>query len=418
MSQPLDESPFAEPPSRAASSQTRVDRAHVRDAEVPTPVEPLSAIEAAEHAMAEAVTAHQVRLQAAQLASHLERQQSAVDHRESELNARAAAVENEIRSARLWLDERHAELAEHKAELDRRERALAAREAEAALEQVPALLGPGSQAQADRAAELDRREAELEQLAARLGDRFEAAELHEHGQHRSQQLEAYRQNLERAELLLAGQQAEVERQRHELAGERAALAQSIEAERRRLADEQARSSAQQQRVAQDLARQSEELAARQAALVRMQADVQRAQQEALETRLATEELWARLCGTMAPAALAQSLAQIRLKLAEQQRQERAELTAERSELQALAGQLARQHEKLVAAREEAQGWVQARREELQKLAALLVERERQLDARRIADEQRMAEWQNERYRLEQELRRLLRQAGGPANVAA
>jgi hypothetical protein len=219
-------------------------------------------------------------------------------------------------------------------------------------------------------------------------------------------------------MLLTAGQAELERQRQLLLDERASLAQTIQAERRRLADEQTRATAEHERAAQDLKRQTEELAARQAALVRMQADVQRAQQDALETRLATEELWARLCGTMAPAALAQSLAQTRLQLAEQQRLERAELTAERAEMQALAAQLAQQHDKLVAARAEVQAWVQARREELQKLAGLLVERERQLDAQRAADERKMAEWQNERYRLEQELRRLLRQANGLPSVAA
>jgi hypothetical protein len=412
MSEPFDELPSA----ASTPASRRVDRAHVRALEA-AGESPAIAASDPPKSVGDAVTAHQVRLQAAQLATHLQRQQATVDHRESELNARSAAVENEIRAARLWLDERHAELAAQKAELDRRERQLAERESAAAPGAPPAGRA-GGDASSERAAELDRREAELEQLTARLAHRFEQADEHGQLDERAQELTAYRANLERAEMLLAAGQAEVERQRQLLADERASLAHSMQAERRRLADEQSRAAAEHERAAQDLKRQTDELAARQAALVRMQADVQRAQKDALEARLATEELWARLCGTMAPAALAQSLAQTRLQLAEQQRLERAELAAERGEMQALAAQLAQQHEKLVAARAEVQAWVQARREELQKLAGLLVEREKQLDAQRADDERKIAEWQNERYRLEQELRRLLRQANGLPSVAA
>ena len=49
----------------------------------------------------------QVEVQAMQLAEHLRGRQQELDHREAELNARAAKLESDSRSVRLWLEERH-----------------------------------------------------------------------------------------------------------------------------------------------------------------------------------------------------------------------------------------------------------------------------------------------------------------------
>ena len=59
----------------------------------------------------------QMQSQAAQLAAQLRKQQATIDHREAEVNARAAAVESQVRTARLWLLEKLEELAQRKAEL-------------------------------------------------------------------------------------------------------------------------------------------------------------------------------------------------------------------------------------------------------------------------------------------------------------
>jgi hypothetical protein len=417
----MSESPDEPLRDESPSLSTRVDTAHVRAGEQPAAqpaaqeiVEPFVS-QAAPAECAASVTATQVRSQAAQLTTHLQRQQTAVDHRESELNARVAAMENQVRAARLWLDERHAEMAARKEELDRRERELEARAAHADVSsrgiRAAATSGAGGRTDIERrAAELERREAELEQMAARLAQRLAAAEQNDERRRDAEGLDSYRKNLERAETLLAGQQADYERNRRELDDQRARFAEAMQTERRQLAEEQQRSVAEHERVAWELKRQSDELAARRAALERMRADVTRAQHEALEIRLATEELWARLCGTMAPAALTQSLAQIRLKLAEERRLERAELAAQRAELHNLADQVARQHGKLLDARADAEAWVKARREELEQCAGALAARERQLNEASEREQQRAAEWHSERRRLEQEIRRLLRQA--------
>src|SRR5262249_22474323 len=148
--------------------------------------------------------------------------------------------------------------------------------------------------------------------------------------------------------------------------------------------------------------QADELAARHAALERLRTEVTRTQQETLEIRLATEELWARLCGTMAPAALTQSLAQLRLKLAEEQRIVRAEIAGQKAELQSLSARLTEQHQKLVHEREDLQTWSTQQHGELEKQARLLVAQQDQIDEERADFAQQKAEWQNERFRLQQE----------------
>jgi chromosome segregation ATPase len=394
---PQGEQPYKpssdERPSPLPTPETRVDAAHVRADEPPAAavrVEPVHA-KAVPVECTPGVTAQQVSLQAAQLASHLQRQQSAVDHRESELNARVAAMENQIRAARLWLDERHAEMAAQTAELERRERELTRRMEDLSGGTRSPPVSPGR-----------------EQAHFIKGERPHAASS----------LETHRANLERAEALLSSQQAELERERRELADARAAFAETMQNERRKLTDEASRFNSQCSRTRQELKRQADDLAARSAALERMRGDVKRTQSEALELRLATEELWNRLCGSMAPAALTQSLAQTRLRLAEEYRLERSELAAEREEIQKLARQVARQHHKLVAEREEIQAWVKARHEELERYAGSLSAREREMDDRRAAFEDNAAAWRSERARLEQEIRRLLRGGNCEASVAA
>ncbi len=416
-----------------SSAATRVDAAHVRQGESVSGDFATFESEAGQAMMSATApqlsvvaTIQQVRAQAAQLAAHLQRQQATVDHREAELNARLAGMETEIRGARLWLNERHAELAQQKTDLDRRAREIA--QNEAALNRGakgdrgrsrPAEHWATDEAQhLQRNAELDRREAELDAMRARLAAQFSAGEQAQDIEQAMRALETREKNLDRAEALLAGEQSQLERARRQLAEERARHAQTAQAERQRLAEGERRTIAQHDRIRRDLARQSDELAARHAALERMRADIARSQQEALEMRLATEELWARLCGTMAPAALTQSLAQIRLKLAEEQRLARDELARQKTELNALGARVAQQHGKLAREREELQTWAVQRQKELEKNSGVLVAAQQRIDEERSAFHDESAQWQEELARLQAEIRRLLRQAHRVDGVAA
>ncbi len=419
-------SPKPQASARGKNAAARLDAAHIIET-APEVVAPIEAVAVNPPVVEEAapitstpdtasgISVQQVRSQAAQLASHLQRQQAAVDHREAELNSRLAAMENQIRNARLWLNERQAELSQQKADMDRREAEISKREAEVGNDngsKKSRAVEPldRAAAHAERADELDRREAELNALAERWAQRVANAEQVQDVQQLLRGIETRAENLNRAEKLMAAEQAELERQRRQLDEERAAQAESAEANRQRRIEEHQRMLAEHDRMRQELKRQSDELGSRQNSLERMRAEIARSQQEALEIRLATEELWSRLCGTMAPAALTQSLAQIRLKLAEEQRLARADILQQRNEVQSLANCLTEQHAKLARERENIQVWATQRQKELEKQASQLVRQQQQMEERVATFGQQRQEWQSERFKLQQEIRRLMRQS--------
>ena len=227
-----------------------------------------------------------------------------------------------------------------------------------------------------READLDRRQAELDAMAARLSEQLADSKGVQDIQREASALEKRRENLDRIEKLLASEQSDVERSRHLLEEERASFAQFVQAERQRLTEDEQHAAG---RSGQDPPRAQATFGRidRPAQGARTDAIRHRpAQSEGLEMRLATEELWSRLCGTMAPAALTQSLAQIRVQLADEQRLARRELAEQKAEVQALSARLAEQHNKLAQERDELQSWAAERQKELAKQAALLGGRQR------------------------------------------
>lgn len=110
-----------------------------------------------------------LRNQARQLSLLLSERQEALDRREAEWQRQLARHETEVRSTRLWFDQRQAELDERETGLASREEELEARftqqrDATSALE---VLRAEHESAVAARTAELDAREAELEERATR-----------------------------------------------------------------------------------------------------------------------------------------------------------------------------------------------------------------------------------------------------------
>jgi predicted nucleic acid-binding Zn-ribbon protein len=363
-------------------------------------------------------------LQASQLASHLQRQQATIDHREAELNARVAAMENQIRAARLWLDERQSDLSLREEELARREASCpATSEASAG----PRDRSPGRAAgQIELSAsdlpgredELTRRAAELETMAADLARRSAATGLSGGAADSADLFEAQRAKLAEAEQRLETEQVEWQRRVRELQEQRAEFTGFVEAERQKLADQRRLAAEAREAERQEVKRQEADLANRTAALVGMRAEVQRAQQEALEMRLATEELWSQLSAQHSPAALAQSMAQVRLKLADEFRLAKAELLKQRADIKQLAERLAQQHQKATEQRTQSQAWLNGRLQELEQYAGRIRTREQQVAAERASLRAEQAEWQAEKLRLEQEIRRLTRAAGHARNASA
>jgi|GEM_PF-2131008 len=397
-----------------ADESLRIDSAHVASSESAALETPQPAVyEPIPLGVSPDATADQVRLQASQLASNLQRQQQAIDHRESELNARVAAMENQIRAARLWLEEQQAELASRELELERRQQ-IDTNSPTTGAANKDRRFPVDDESLRLRAEELDRRAAELDAAGRQLSERFGMGEA----KNGLEALEAYRAQLEHSEKLLATAQTQWQEKFRELAEQRAAFARFAETERKKLADDRRRWSEAHQQDERELRRQQMELANRQGALEALRAEVVRRQQDDLEMRLATEELWAQMSNEAPPAALAQTLGQIRLRLTEEFRLAKADLAGERATIKQLAEQVAGQHRLVSEKREQLQSWLATRLRDFEQLSGQLAERERQVEERRQAIDNERSQWQAERFRLEQELRKLLRHGGSRRNASA
>jgi chromosome segregation ATPase len=121
----------------------------------------------------------QLRLQAQQLAEHLRGQEANLDRREAEFQARLADLEQRERNCRLWLKDRHEELAEREAvHLAREKRFLerAAEQDQANAECAELNRQRESDLQARRDA-LDAREASIETAEERADQRLREIEI-------------------------------------------------------------------------------------------------------------------------------------------------------------------------------------------------------------------------------------------------
>ena len=498
--------------------ETRVDPPHPKLGDAEPAATAASARSVAQFAVTpsgESATAivGQIRAQATQISKHLAGQQQNLDRREAEVHARTAAVETEIRSARLWMNAREEELRDHEQELAAREAALrttpvtasqvaaaqsaaekrlpAASAHDPEIERLKAQLAAQTaeiekrhrqiderQAQlyqdidehalhrakiADEQTELERlreqltrervelatRRKEWEQCKAELErqrsdaretalelDRREAAaaisedklaerqreietallrfermgvteERLERLAKEAAQFQARRKYLDEAEKLL-GQQQEELRQRHTgLESEREQRSEQVRRDLRKILQQQQRGEAEVRRERDALRLRAEQLDGRESTLEQLRSEIARMQREALEMRLATEELWSQLSGALAPASLTRSLAQIRGKLAEHYRLTDKELADRRAELEALNRTLTEKHAELTRQHGELQEWVDGRREEIEQQAARLVAREQELDRQQVHYESEEMRWSEERDEYRREIRALL-----------
>lgn len=220
-------------------------------------------------------------------------------------------------------------------------------------------------------------------------------------------LQARQKNLEEAEALLSDGQSALDRGRQQLTADRQTWQEQCDIERRRLGDDRRRCEADLDKKLRAIADRSGHLERRSAAVDQLRAEVLRAQRETLELRLATDEIWAQLAGSVPPPVLTQSLARIRGKLAEQYQLERAELADQQKQLEALAVRLEAQHDKLQNQKQALERWVTDRRNEIEGQASRLVTQELEI-ARRQAELEEINERQESERRLyEGEIRRLL-----------
>jgi len=361
-------SPAAVKPENVLTAGTRVDGPHlVREvapaqpdlvAETPAVSEPES--------VESAVAAMQLQAQAEQLAGHLRLRQEELDRREAQLNARCADFDQEVRNARLWLAERQQDLAQRTVEA-------------AAAEET------GAQEETLRA-------------------RSEALSLRE-------------RRFEEAETQLAGIQAETAALERELEQRREQLEAQGRLDRRNLAELQRKNESELAQKKLVVERQSEQVDHRRLAVERSWEELSRMQHEAIEMRLAAEELQAQLMGSLAPVALQRSLGALRQRLSDYYRLEAAAVAERAAELETLKAELAVEHDKLSDRHKELTQWVSARLAESQERAGRLEAREQELERQEQARQEQERMWREERFEQQQRIRRLqaeLRVARGTA----
>jgi hypothetical protein len=294
----------------------------------------------------------QVETQAAQLAEHLRGRQKELDHREAELNAWAAKLERDARAARLWFEEQ-----------------------QAALEQ--AAEEPGTVVLQDEA-------------ISRKAERLAAREL----------------QLAELDTELAAQRESLQKFHEQLTAERQLLDDHSRAERERLAADEARLAADVERQRREVQQRGAHVDQARAALEQFRAELSRMHRETLEIRLATEELWAKLSGSVPAAELTRSLGRIRSQLADHYRTANADVEQKKYELERLREQLSEQYEKLVRQKRSFDEWAAACRDEVDQQAARLQAQTADIE-RREAD---MGEYarsaQSEKLEMQQEIRRL------------
>ena len=299
----------------------------------------------------------QVRVQAAQLAEHLQARQKELDHREARLNAWAAELDRDARAARMWLTE--------------------------------------------RVAEFEERDRSPAPAPARASDAAEQA-IRQHAEH----LETKRSQLDEVEARLLEERTETERLREQYLTERRAWEEEVAAERERLQAERSRGESEIEEKRRAIQRRGEQLDQSHAVLAQLRDELGRMHRETLEIRLATEELWVQLSGDAPPAALVHSLGRIRSKLADQYRMASTEQQQRRQELEGLRGQLVEQHQVLVRQKVQFDKWAADCREEADQQASRLIARQQELDRLETRLRDQSHQWQAERLGLRQEVRRL------------
>ncbi|MBX3411404.1 MAG: hypothetical protein KF708_01710 [Pirellulales bacterium] len=219
-------------------------------------------------------------------------------------------------------------------------------------------------------------------------------------------LEAQERRLVSEEQLCERHLTELQGARQAAEGEREELQEQLKLERQRLVTEQRRAAKELEQQRRRFADEAAELDGRREALEQMRADLNQVHRESLEMRLATEELWAQLSGSVAPAMLNQSLARIRARLGDHHRLALSELGERRAELERLRTELTQLQEQLATRKLELQEWATARQAEFDRQTEQLAARQSTLAASEAEVLEASQQWERQRLAQQQEIRRL------------
>jgi chromosome segregation ATPase len=225
------------------------------------------------------------------------------------------------------------------------------------------------------------------------------------------ELQSRRKHITEAEALLERAQNEVAELHQALLAERKQFEAERQGERQRHAELRRRSEADLQRRREALEAASQQLEVRRAAVDQMRAELTVVQREALENRLAAEELLAQLAGAIPPAQLSHQIARSRARLGDCYRLQQEDVANQRRQLETLAAQITEQHGRLASQKRELEQWLRERTAECEADAARLVRREGQIDRQRDLVEKQRFDWEHERQEYQHQIRRLLTELG-------
>ena len=273
-----------EPGPDGAGRDTRVDPAHVvvREESVPESSVAVEVPETTDESPDREEWERSLQRQADQLADYLRQRRRELDLRESKLNAELALLENDSRRARLWLAGREAELDEMREALQKQGETIEAEARRLATEAAK----PAPQ-HVERERNLNTRQAELEAREVRV--RAWESEIAAS----NEEIKTLRAELE--EDLRAGGKT--------LADQRTAFDEQCAAVLEELAEARCR--------AEEKSRKADQA---RAALEAVRAEVQAMQRDALQDRIAAEELRIAVAETAPPATLVETLAALEAKL--------------------------------------------------------------------------------------------------------
>jgi chromosome segregation ATPase len=214
------------------------------------------------------------------------------------------------------------------------------------------------------------------------------------------------ERLDAGALSLARGEAELEDGWQKFQVERSTFRAEVERQRQRLDDDRRRMEAEMAARQRKLGERSHHLELRTAALDQARAELMQLQRETLEMRLATEEIWAQLSGTVPPAAITHSVARVRVKLAEHFKMQVDDVARQRQEVESLSAKLAGQHESMTAQKREFETWLLQQQRDLETQGARLVAREKHLEQEHGRMQQVQLQWDADRRDLEREIRQL------------
>ena len=340
-----------------AQATTRVDAAHHAASEISRACEPSMEVLAAIAGHGSEHSEDQVQGQAVELAQLLQQKQRLLDERESELNARSAMLESQLRQARL----------------------------------SPPSVDGNSESDDDGEASPSPIEFGID-----LTENLKAEDRHE-----SDSVEASNDSVEVMLDESHFEPVEDDNEDDEVSTEEPI----VNASSRQDADA-AEAELFIQRQREELLSRKTELDERQAHVEQMYDQMTQVHREALELQVSTESIWSELMQEFPSEELSARLAETRSRLADHYRLTNEALADRKDELHAMREELATQESRLRQQRRELQMWADRRYDEIETRTAQLIRRERELDRLESEFDRQAIQWQQQRESYRQEIERL------------